>query len=118
MINEQKINEYLKAVANLSDEELVKYQVFISREIKSVYECLTRKSNADDERVIALVGAKANYDIVLAKSSEDGVVSFSAGDISISENGKYLNNAKTLVDLAFKDCATLLSDNSFAFLGV
>ncbi len=118
MIDKQKINEYLKVIANLSDEELVKYQTFVNSEIKSICECLIQESDADDERVIALVGAKANYDIALAKSSEDGVVSFSAGDISISENSKYLDNAKALVDLAYKKCTTLLSDNSFAFLGV
>ncbi len=118
MIDKQKVYDYIKAIGNYNDDEIGQYSPLIDNAISAVSQSLGNGVDTDDARVICLAGAKANYTICLAKASGDGVVDFKAGDISISQSNDYIAQAKQLLELAYKDCAVLIVDDGFAFLGV
>lgn len=118
MIDTQKVYEYIKAIGNYDDDEISRYAPLIDNAVCAVSQSLGDGVDMDDARVICLAGAKANYTICLAKASGDGVVDFKAGDISISQSNDYIVQAKQLLELAYEDCAMLVVDDGFAFLGV
>lgn len=118
MIDTQKVYEYIKAIGNYDEEEIAAYAPLIDNAVSAVCQSLGDGVDMQDARVICLAGAKANYTICLARASGDGVVDFKAGDISISQSNDYIAQAKQLLELAYKDCAVLVVDDGFAFLGV
>lgn len=118
MIDTQMVYDYIKAIGNYDDEEIAQYSPLIDNAISVVSQSLGDDVDMTDARVVALAGAKANYTICLAKASGDGVVDFKAGDISISQSNEYITQAKQLLELAYQDCAVLVVDDGFAFLGV
>lgn len=77
------------------------------------------KDGADenDPRLVQLAAARAYYGIMC--SAEFGsATSFSAGDVSLTENGRGAERALSLLSLAIRDCACLIQNGDFAFMGV
>ncbi len=117
MISIDDVKKRLKPLCDLSDEELDTYSSIIKNCIFTVMS-QTKAGAEDDERISHFAAAKANYEIALVRSGADRVTSFKAGDVSISESGNFTEYAKALFESAKLDCADLISDKGFAFLGV
>lgn len=118
MIDINKVKGIVKIIGDFTDEDLDKYSVIIENTVDSVSATLVDGVDTDDSRVVYLAATRVNLEIALCQHSGDGVTSFKAGDISITESNDALNYAKLLFNNAKSDCAGLLIDDSFAFLGV
>ncbi|MFR5875371.1 MAG: hypothetical protein ACLUFN_02650 [Eubacterium sp.] len=118
MINVDDVKDAMAALGNYNDDKLERYSALIECAASVVSSMLKEESLCKDSRAIFLAAAKANYDAALSSSCADRVTSFTAGDISISESTSSVDNAKALFDDAKLNCALLIVDDSFAFLGV
>lgn len=118
MINVDDVKSVAAALGGYSDDELEKYTSVIDCAVSVVSSMLNNEDLCSDARVIYLAAAKAHYDAVLISSCTDGITSFTAGDVSISESSASVEYARALLESARLDCAALIKDDSFAFLGV
>lgn len=118
MIDTKLALESLKAMGDFENGFEQKYSSLINASAKSVCEMLKDGVDENDPRVIQLVAAKAFYAITNTATFSDGVTSFSAGDISITEKVDFAKNAKEILQSAKADCRCLILDDGFAFLGV
>ncbi len=115
----QKIKDYLMAMGDFTAEEIEKYGFILESSVTSVLDLLKDSADVNDARIMLLMAAKAYYKICCLPSFSDGVTSFSAGDVSITEKeGIALNGAKEIYNTALSDCREFINDNSFAFLGI
>lgn len=96
------------------DENLVPICEAAARELS-----VRLKSNADAEdiRLINAAAAMANYRLCVRRiSTQDGVTSFKAGDVTVSvSNGAYLEQAEKEKTRAFLEALPLLKDDEFIF---
>lgn len=116
MIDIENVNDILKSVGDYSDDQLKKYRKVVDNAV-SVINSMT-ESQGSNSKIDYLCALKANYDIVLLSASEDNITSFTAGDVSITQGTDLIAFAKQLYTNALNDCADLIKDNGFAFLGV
>lgn len=116
MINIERVKAILCSLSSRSIEELEQYEPIVKNAVNIASRLVCEDAHGDD-RAEYFAATKANYDISLA-SNCDGVTSFSAGDVSISQGSNSHLNAKAMLDDAMKNASDIISDNGFAFLGV
>ena len=117
MIDIHDVVPVLSVLSGKTEEELASLSLIINNAISVVAE-LADGENLNCERLIFLAAAKANYDISLASNCSDGITSFRAGDISITQSRESISCARAILDDAMKNASDIISDNGFAFLGV
>ena len=90
--------------------------------IKEIDSRLKPDADREDFRVIAAAAGLAYYKLALKKSSiesEPSITSFKAGDVSIEQDNKtvedFLERAKDFYDKKAADIIPLCKDDSFAF---
>ncbi len=118
MIDTKLAQESLKVMGDFEDGFEQKYSSLIKASAKAVCEILKDGVDENDPRVIQFVAAKAFFAITNSASFSDGVTSFSASGISITEKQDFAKNAKEILQIAKADCRCLILDDGFAFLGV
>lgn len=118
MIDTKLVEENLKVMGDFEDGFQQKYSSLINASAKSVLEILKDGVDENDPRIIQFVAAKAFFLITNSASFSDGVTSFSASGISITEKSDFAKNAKEILENAKADCRGLILDDGFAFLGV
>lgn len=116
MININEVKKSLAVIAQLDESELEEYNSIISVAVSTISSMINEEHHAD-ERAIYLSATKANYDLSLVSGFGDGITSFSAGDVKITQNSNK-SSAKALLDNAMANAHDLVCDNGFAFLGV
>lgn len=119
MINKERIREYVKSLSSLNEEELQVYDVFLDFAAVSTAKALNDKSFEEDERIVFLAAARAFYLISGALEQRDGISSFKAGDITITENKSGTELAGKILEKAQAAAQELISScGSFAFMSV
>ena len=118
MINKELVIESIMLMGDFEREALDAYDPFIEAAIAGIFEKIKDGVDENDPRIIQLAAAKAYKSIALCASESDGVTSFTAGSVSITQDPDYLNNAEDYYANALADCDALISDQGFAFLGV
>lgn len=118
MIDIDRVYEVLEVLSGKSADELRCLAPIVSNAI-SVMSRLVKEECHGEERAVFLTASKANYDIYLISQCEnDGVTSFSAGDVKITQKSNDGNCAGEIYNSALQASADLILDNGFAFLGV
>jgi hypothetical protein len=118
MIDLERVNETLCAIAHLSPEEADGYAVIVQNSVAAVDSTLVNPHFADDERIIFLAAARANYYISLLGAEAGSVREFSAGDVKVSLSAENESSALTLFRSATDACAGMVTDDGFVFRGV
>ena len=127
MINTELVKAGILLMGDLEEDEVEKFSTVISSAVSATEAVIKENADDNDPRVIQLAAAKAYYAICCAASQTDGITSFSAGDVSVTQKADTLSNAKCYYEMALNDCRTLLKPESvaqqaethgFAFLGV
>lgn len=112
----ERVLEALAMIGDYSDDDIARYTPLAQKNLALLDNDITL-SEADEQRLAYLAGAKTNYEIVLINASGDGVTSFSAGDVKI-EQGDSVMLAKEIYSSALDDASDLVSDSSFCFRSV
>ena len=117
-----EVKDYLGELTDISaykEEEILPLCRSCIKEIDSK---LKPEADREDFRVIAAAAGLAYYKLALKKSSleiEPSITSFKAGDVSIEQDGKTvedsLERAKDFYDKKAADIIPLCKDDSFAF---
>lgn len=115
MISLERVMQILVEITGLKEVELEPYFLIISNAVNVTSMEIDEACHKQD-RVIHYAAAKANYAISLVKD-DDGISSFSAGDVSITKNNQN-NSAKRFLEEAEKSVSDIIVDKGFAFLGV
>lgn len=115
MINKREIADCLEAISPCTAEELKGYSFLIENERKRIEKAIKNTGFKDAEKAALLAAARVNYKIALIRQGADGVTSFTAGDVKITESKGELKNAKALLDEISADCSELVPADGFAF---
>lgn len=117
-----EVKDYLSELTDISaykEEEILPLCRSCIKEIDSK---LKPEADREDFRVIAAAAGLAYYKLALKKSSlesEPSITSFKAGDVSIEQDSKtvedFLERAKDFYDKKAADIIPLCKDDSFAF---
>ncbi len=117
-----EVKDYLGELTDISaykEEEILPLCRSCIKEIESK---LKPDADRKDFRVVAAAAGLAYYKLALKKSSmesEAGITSFKAGDVSIEQESKtvedFLDRAKDFYEKKAADIIPLCKDNSFAF---
>lgn len=118
MINKELVKESILLMGAFEPDELEAYGPFIDAAIAGVLEMIRDGVDENDPRIIQLAAAKAYKSIALCASESDGVTSFTAGSVSVTQDPDFLNNSEDYYANALADCSALVSDQGFAFIGV
>lgn len=118
MTNKELVKESIMLMGDFEQEELEVYAPFIDAAIAGVFEMIRDGVDENDPRIIQLAAAKAYKSIALCASESDGVTSFTAGSVSVTQDPELFSNAEDYYANALADCSALVSDQSFAFIGV
>lgn len=118
MIDIKLVEKSLKEMGDFEEGFEQKYSSFINAATKSACEFLKDGVDENDPRIIQFAAAKAFYAISNSAGFSDGVTSFSASGISITEKQDFAQKAKEFLQSAKADCSCLIRDDGFAFLGV
>lgn len=119
MIDESLVKEEIVSISSFDGEQVEKYKNIILSAVSCVESLLKDKKSGRDVRIIHLCAVKAYYQIVLMEQNNDGVTSFSAGDVSYSVDTSSADRARALLDIALSECRELMvSSSSFAFKAV
>ena len=118
MINKELVKESIMLMGDFELTELEPYDPFIDAAIAGVFETIKDGVDENDPRIIQLAAAKAYKSIALCASEGDGVTSFTAGSVSLTQDPDFLNNSEDYYENALADCSALIGDRNFAFLGV
>ncbi|MGN1202224.1 MAG: hypothetical protein ACI4RF_02940 [Eubacterium sp.] len=110
-------NELIK-ILHCDEAQLEEYQPYINNAIAGLSSVLKSAEDEDDVRIVNLCAVKAYYQIILTSDAEDGIVSFTAGDVSYKKDSSAVEKAKALVDMAMDNCCDLVQSGSFAFKAV
>lgn len=98
-----------------------KYKTIIEGSAEAVRLTVKNPQDENDPRVIQLAAANAYYAIMCTADYSDGITSFSAGDVSISEARDTADGALRLLNAAKEACRSLIHNDGyggFAFLSV
>lgn len=117
-----EVKDYLGELMDISaykEEEILPLCRSCIKEIESK---LKPDADRKDFRVVAAAAGLAYYKLALKKSSmesEAGITSFKAGDVSIEQESKtvedFLDRAKDFYEKKAADIIPLCKDDSFAF---
>ena len=117
-----EVKDYLGELTDISaykEEEILPLCRSCIKEIQSK---LKPDADRKDFRVVAAAAGLAYYKLALKKSSmesEAGITSFKAGDVSIEQESKtvedFLDRAKDFYEKKAADIIPLCKDDSFAF---
>ena len=118
MINKELVKESIMLMGDFEYEELEAYEPFIDAAIAGVFEMVKDGVDENDPRIVQLAAAKAYKSIALCASESDGVTSFTAGSVSVTQDPDAFDNSEDYYANALADCSSLISDQGFAFLGV
>lgn len=118
MLDITLVENSLKAMGGFEDGFEKNYTSFIQSAVKSVSEMIRDDADENDARLIQLAAAKAYYGILCSAERSNGVTSFSAGDISISEKSGGEKSAADFLRFALNECKCLIRNDSFAFMGM
>lgn len=110
------VKDELKAMLDLTDEEMKKYEGAVCYAASCISALLKDESAENDLRVVHLCAVKAYYQQLLLQG--DGVKRFSAGEVSYSMDASAETAAKQLLSEALTACGTLIKDSAFAFEAV
>lgn len=110
------VKDELKALLNLKDEEIGNYDSLIFCAVSWVNSLIRQEQSENDVLIVHLCAAKAYYQISLMQN--DGVSSFSAGEVSFSVSNNSLNCAEKLLEDALLSCGDLIVNSSFSFKAV
>jgi len=112
------VKEEIMTISSFDEEQIDKYKNFILSAVSCVESLLKDKETENDIRIVHLCAVKAYYQIILMEQSNDGVTSFTAGDVSYSVDTSSADRAKALLDIALSECSELVSNSSFVFKAV
>ena len=118
MIDIERVNETLCTISALNKSEVEGYGVIVRNSVAAVNSTLINPHFENDERIIFLAAARANYYISLLGASPNAVREFSAGDVKVALNSGANNDALTLYKSAADACGEMVTDNGFVFRGV
>lgn len=110
------VENSLAAMCGFEDGVPDMYFPFVEAALAWAQSVIKDEADENDPRVIQLAAAKAAVGI-MCSGEIGGVTSFSAGDVSLTENGRGVERALALLNLAMKDCAGLIQNGGFAFMG-
>ncbi len=116
MICVENVKSLVKTIGGYEDNELDRFDILIENIIDTLNSQLKNPSYCNDARIEMLAATTVNYQLVIVEN--DGVTSFKAGDLSVTQSGYAAMNAKTLLDNAKENATDLIIDSGFAFLGV
>jgi hypothetical protein len=108
-----KVQNELMILLDFSQEDIEKYDSLIDYAVNCVKPLIKSESDENDVRIIHLCAIKAYYQIVLLQ--DEGVNSFSAGEVSYSVDTSTVSNIKLLLKDALLDCKDLINISDFAF---
>ncbi len=118
MINAETVKNALIYMGAIDEDEASGFEIQINSACESASAALNNSEFEQDSRVINLAVCKALYTISLVKNSANAVVSFKAGDVQITSSEKLVDYAKALLLCAQGECADIIGDEGFAFIGV
>ncbi len=119
MISVEKVKECLLSLTQLDTETLDEKEIVIENALGYIQSIVRDYTEADEPRVVMLAAARANYLIALLNSSENGVSSFKAGDVSFTkESGSYTESAKAFYESTLGENNDLIRQNGFIFEAV
>lgn len=109
------VRDELKALLSLTDDEADGYDALINYAVSCIGALIKNSEDENDIRIVHLCAVKAYYQLSLVQ--DDGISSFSAGEVSYSRDTSAHGRAKALLDDAVSACADLIS-GGFAFKAV
>ena len=118
MINKDNVNAVLISLGAFSEEEAQQWSALVDAACRSVEATLKSEEYESDSRAENLAACRAFYKTALAKSASLNVVSFTAGDVKITNSADLARFAKSLAEQAEAECKDICSDEAFAFIGV
>lgn len=117
-----EVKDYLSELTDISAYKEEEILPLCRSCIKEIDSRLKPEADREDFRVIAAAAGLAYYKLALKKSSiesEPNITSFKAGDVSIEQDSKtvedFLERAKDFYDKKAADLIPLCKDDSFAF---
>ena len=117
-----EVKDYLGELTDISAYKEEEILPLCRSCIKEIDSRLKPDADREDFRVIAAAAGLAYYKLALKKSSmesEAGITSFKAGDVSIEQESKtvedFLDRAKDFYEKKAADIIPLCKDDSFAF---
>lgn len=117
-----EVKDYLGELTDISAYKEEEILPLCRSCIKEIDSRLKPDADREDFRVIAAAAGLAYYKLALKKSSlesEPSITSFKAGDVSIEQDSKtvedFLERAKDFYDKKSTDIIPLCKDDSFAF---
>ena len=108
MIDIKLVEKSLKEMGDFENGFEQKYSSLIKASANAVFEILKDGVDQNDPRVIQFAAAKAFFTITNSASFSDGVTSFSANGISITEKQDFAKNAKEILQIGFPVCIVTL----------
>lgn len=119
MVNELDVFEVLKQMTSISESGIQPAIDLCAQCFDSLKKELRDNADTEDQRIINAAAAKAFYLICLKEKSaeQDGVTSFKAGDISITQQGSDINGKLKAAESLYREererIIPLLIDNGF-----
>lgn len=117
-----EVKDYLGELTDISADKEEEILPLCRSCIKEIESKLKPDADRKDFRVVAAAAGLAYYKLALKKSSmesEAGITSFKAGDVSIEQESKtvedFLDRAKDFYEKKAADIIPLCKDDSFAF---
>lgn len=117
-----EVKDYLGELTDISAYKEEEILPLCRSCIKEIDSRLKPEADREDFRVIAAAAGLAYYKLALKKSSlesEPSITSFKAGDVSIEQDSKtvedFLERAKDFYDKKAVELIPLCKDDSFAF---
>lgn len=122
-MNFENIKNYICIFGGYDEDDIADYLPIVENVCERIKSQLCTSCNVDDPSVSArlnfLAACRAYYEINLTASGAAGsVTSFTAGDISLTENSQVASKAKELLENAENMCNGLMTDGAFAFMEV
>lgn len=118
MINAETIKNALVSMGAVDEDEASCFELQINSACERTSAALDSSELEQDSRIVNLAFCRALYTISLIKNSANSVVSFKAGDVQITSSEKFVEYAKALLLCAQGECADIIGDEGFAFIGV
>ncbi|MDD6275474.1 MAG: hypothetical protein PUB20_01420 [Clostridia bacterium] len=121
-MNYWDVKDYLSQLIDLTEDETLVASVCRTA-LREIEAGLKKDADFNDVRIVAAAAGLAYYRLMLRRNSlsqEDSVMSFKAGDVSITQDSadtaKQLERAEIYCAKMFEKIAPLCEDNSFAFI--
>ena len=112
MVDYTEVMNELQQIAAFTPEELTRYRSLIEAAADTV-------DKEDPAHAVLIAAARANYQIALLQSAGDGVSSFKAGEVSISETkSSAVSAAKAFLTAVEAQYSAAAAGNGFAFQSV